>query len=226
MTRVGSSPADAGDRDLAGLGAEVLDLDHVLVQPGPPVAAGPADRDGLPCRAGQRGQPRQLGSAALAQGEPADAAAGQLLQDLVGGQLGVEHQQPRVGAGGLLPVAGEREDLGGLLGLGQVGVGVDHLGGGVVLGEEGQHRAGPLGTPGHVVLFQLGVFAVVADGAEVAVEPVLPGRQPQPPQPADHPGQQPHVGLAAHPPGVAAQVGGLRQGGQAQGERQPGVVGE
>ena len=42
--------------------------------------------------------------------------------DLVGGQLGVEDQQPRVAAGGLLPVVSERDDLPGLFCLGDVGV--------------------------------------------------------------------------------------------------------
>src|SRR5262245_4272315 len=47
---------------------------------------------------------------------PAARAAGELLQDLVGGQLGVEDQQPGIGAGGGLPVVGEGDDLGGLFG--------------------------------------------------------------------------------------------------------------
>ena len=48
---------------------------------------------GLPFPGGQGLQPGELGLAALAQGEPADAAAGQFIEDLVGGQLGVEDQQ-------------------------------------------------------------------------------------------------------------------------------------
>jgi hypothetical protein len=47
---------------------------------------------------------------------------------------------PGVVAGSGMPVVGEGEDLAGLLGLGAVGVGVDHFGAGVVLDEEGQHR--------------------------------------------------------------------------------------
>jgi hypothetical protein len=77
--------------------------------------------------AGERGEASQLVLAALAQGEPVDPAAGELVEDLVGGELGVEDQQPWAGAGGLLPVVGEGDDLGCLLGLGDVGVGVDHL---------------------------------------------------------------------------------------------------
>ena len=155
-----------------------------------------------------------------------DAAAGELVEDLVGGQLGVEDQQAGIAAGGLLPVVGEGDDLGGLLGLGDVGVGVHHVGGGVVLGEEGEHGAGALGAAGDVVLFQHGLVAVVADGVEVAVEPGLAGGQPERPQRLDQPGQQLLVGVAADPPGVGAQVGGLGQGGQPEGERQPGVVGQ
>jgi len=76
------------------------------------------------------------------------------------------------------------------------------------------------------VLLQHRVVAVVADGVEVAVESFLPGGQPQRPQRRDQPGQQILVGLAADPPGVGAQVGGLGQRGEAEGERQACIVGE
>jgi hypothetical protein len=52
------------------------------VQAGPPVAAGAGDGDGLPRRGGQGGQAGELVLAALAQGEPVDAAAGELVEDL------------------------------------------------------------------------------------------------------------------------------------------------
>jgi hypothetical protein len=113
-----------------------------------------------------------------------------------------------------------------LVGLGEAGVGVDHLGAGVVLGEEGEHGAGALGAARHVVLLQDGVGAVVADGVEVAAEPGLAGGQPCLAQRLDQPGQEFLVGVAADPPGVGAQVGGLGQGGEAQGERQALIVGE
>ncbi len=107
------------------------------MQAGSPVAAGAGDGGGGPRRGGQRVQAAEFVFAALAQGEPVDAAAGEFFQDGVGGQLGVEDEQAGLGAGGRLPVVGESEDLAGLLGLGDVGVGVGHLGGGVVAGEEG-----------------------------------------------------------------------------------------
>src|SRR5258708_6443132 len=47
--------ADVGDRDLADLAADLFQFDHVLVQSGPPVAAGPADGGGLPRRCRERG---------------------------------------------------------------------------------------------------------------------------------------------------------------------------
>ena len=130
-----------------------------------------------------------------------------------------------------MPVVGEGDDLAGLFGFGDLGVGVDHLGAGVVLGEEGEHRAGALGAFGYVVLFQDAVaravgwvVAVVADGVEVAVEPGLAGGQPECAQGADQPGEQLLVGFAAHPVGVGAQVGGLGQGGQSEGGGQAEVV--
>ena len=179
---------------------------------------------------GQRGEAGEFGAAALAQCQPTDAAGGEFVEHGVGGQLGVEHQQAGVFAGGGVPVVGEGDDLAGLFGLGDLGVGVDHLGAGVVLGEEGEHRAGALGAFGHVVLFQDAVagrgrvVAVVADGVEVAVEPGLAGGQPECAQGADQPGEQLLVGFAAHPVGVGAQVGGLGQGGQSEGGGQAEVV--
>src|SRR5487761_1606224 len=110
------------------------------------VAAGPVDGVVFPGAGGQGGQAGEFGLAALAQGEPGDAAAAELLQDLVGGELGVEDQQAGIFSGGVAPVVGEGDDLGGLLGLGDVGVGVDHLVGGVVVGEEGEDRARALGS--------------------------------------------------------------------------------
>jgi hypothetical protein len=88
------------------------------VQPGPPVPAGPGDDGGLPRGGGESIEAGELGLAALAEREPGDAAAGQLAEDLVGGQLGVEDEQAGVGAGGVVPVIGEGDDLGGLLGFG------------------------------------------------------------------------------------------------------------
>ena len=167
-----------------------LSVISVFVQVGVAVAAGALDGGVLPRAGGQRGEAGELGLAALAQGEPGDAAGGQLVEDLVGGELGVEDQQAGVVPGGRVPVVGEGDDLAGLLGLGDVGVGVDHLAGGVVAGEEGEHRAGPLGAGGHVVLFQHRVVAVVADGVEVAVEAFLAAGQAEGPQPADQPGEQ------------------------------------
>ena len=140
--------ADVADGDLADRRADALERDGVFVQVGVAVAAGAVDGGAGPRAGGQRGEPGEFGLAALAQGEPGDVAAGQLAEDLVGGELGVEDQQAGVGAGGGLPVVGEGDDLGGLPGLGDVGAGVDHLAGGVVAGEEGEHRAGPLGAAG------------------------------------------------------------------------------
>jgi hypothetical protein len=82
----------------------------------------------------------------LAQGQEGDAAGGEFVQDGVGGEFGVEDQQSGGCAGDALPVLGEGDHFPCLFGFGEVGIGVDHLGGGVVLGEEGQYRSGPLGT--------------------------------------------------------------------------------
>ena len=125
-----------------------------------------------------------------------------------------------------MPVVGEGEDLAGLLGLGDFGVGVDHFGAGVVLGEEGQHRPGALGAARHVVFLQHGVVAVVADGVEVEVESFSAAGHSEWPQCLDKSGEQFGVGFAGHPVGVGADVGGLGQRGQPERVREPGVVGE
>ena len=140
--------------------------------------------------------------------------------------MGVEDEQPGVFAGGVLPVVGEGDDLAGLLGLGDLGVGVDHLGAGVVLGEEGEHGAGALGAARYVVFLQRGVLAVVADGVEVEVEAFCAAGHSEWAQRLDQAGEQVGVGVAAHPVGVGAGVGGLGQRGQPQTEREPGVVGQ
>ncbi len=79
--------------------------------------------------------------------------------------------------------------------------------GGVVLGEEGEHRAGALGAAGDVVLFQHRLLAVVADGVEVAVEAFLAGGQAEGAQAPDEAGEQPLAGLAAGPVGVGGLMG-------------------
>ena len=76
------------------------------------------------------------------------------------------------------------------------------------------------------MLFQDRVVAVVADSVEVQVEALLAGGQAEGAQPADEAGEQRRAGFAAGPVGVGAQVGGLGQGGQAEEERQPFVVGD
>ena len=105
-----------------------------------------------------------------AQGDEPDLAVVEFGEHGLGGELGVEDQQRRVGSGDLVPVVGERDDLPVLAGLGHVGVGVDQGVGAGVFGEEGQHRPGALGAARHVVLFQDRVLAPVHHGVEVQVE--------------------------------------------------------
>ena len=163
---------------------------------------------------------------ALAQCQPTDPPRGEFVEHLVGGQLGVEDEQPGVFAGGVAPVVGEGDDFAGLLGLGDFGVGVDHLGAGVVLGEEGEHGAGAVRAVRHVVFLQHGVVAMVADGVEVEVESLCAAGHSEWAQRLDHAGEQFGVGFSAHPVGVGAGVGGLGQCGQSQTEREAGVVGQ
>jgi len=144
------------------------------------------------------------------QGEEADAGPVELQQAGAGGDLGVEHQQLGEPAGGLLPVAGERQRLAGLAGLGAGGVGVDEVVVLTVLGEEGQHALGALRAAGHVMLLQSNVVAVVHDRVEVQVELGTAGLAG-----AGHGGseraQQGLVVAAGKAVGVGAKRGRLRQ---------------
>ena len=112
-------------------------------------------------------------------GKPGDAAAAEFFQGIVDGELGVERRAGRVLPGGVAPVVGEGDDLAGLLGLGDVGVGIDHLGRGVVVSKN-VSTLRVRSRPGrHVVLLQDRVVAVVADGVVIQVEAFLCGGQAQ-----------------------------------------------
>ena len=118
----------------------------------------------------------------------------------------------------------ERDDLAGLAGFGEVGVGVDEVVGAGVLGEEGEHGAGALGAGGHVVFLQHRVVTPVHDGVEVQVEDrVGGGGEPG----VDHlrvqGGQEAALVVVAGAVGVVGQGGLLRQGGQTSEQRCGGV---
>jgi len=161
-----------------------------------------------------------LGDAGVAgaQGDEPDVAVVEFGQDGLGGELGIEDQQCRVAAGYLLPVVGERGDLGVLAGLRQVGVGIQQGVGAGVFGEEGQHAACALGAARHVVLFQHRVVAPVHDRVEVQVERLAVG-QPGGQCRFVEGGQERGLPGVLQPVGVGGQRGGLRQG------REPGEQG-
>ena len=223
----GRVAAQSGDDELAD-GAGVAGQRHrgVLVDAGPVVGSGPVQRDGLVVRAGQAVDAVHQGGRAHPQGGELDAAGVELAEDGLGGDLLVHDQHLRVGAGDSLPVVAERDGLPVLGGLGDVGVGVDQVAGAGVLGEERQHRAGPLGPGRDVVLFQHRILAPVHDGVEVQVEDRLArGGQPG----ADHlgvqGGQEPLLVVVGEPVGVIGERGFLRQDGQ-PGEQGAGRVAE
>ena len=127
--------------------------------------------------------------------------------------------------GRLAPVVAEGEDLAGLGGLGDVGVGVDEVVGAGVLGEERQHAAGALGTPWHVVLFQRGVFAPVHDGVEVQVEVAALGEAGGEHLAVER-GEEAALAFVGEPVAVGGQRGRLGQRGQPGEQPGAGVGGE
>ena len=128
--------------------------------------------------------------------------------------------RPGVGAGGAVPVVGEGDDLAGLFGLGDVGVGVDHLGGGVVLGEEGEHRRGCAGSGWARSASPGGTSSPWWRMAwKSRLNPASPVASPSWRSARTRPGSSGWLDCAADPVGVAGQVGGLGQGGQARGRR-------
>src|SRR5207247_2127441 len=155
-----AEPGDGELADGAGVGGQpgggvFVDLDSAGL------AAGAGHGQGGPGlgREGVEGGGEFGGSGAP--GEEADAAVVEFGQLGLGGDFGVEDQQPRVTPGGRVPVVGEGEHLACLGGLGQVGVGIQQGVGVGVFCEEGEHAAGALGTPWYVVFFQRRVLAPV-----------------------------------------------------------------
>jgi hypothetical protein len=67
--------ADVVDGDLADGCVDAFEGDLVLVQVGVAVVAGAVEAGWFPCGGGQGGEPGEFSCAALAQREPADAAA-------------------------------------------------------------------------------------------------------------------------------------------------------
>ena len=123
-------------------------------------------------------------------------------------------------------MVGEGEDFPGGFAFGHIGVGVDHFGGGVVLGEEGQHASGGLGAFGDVVVLERGLFAVVADGVEVEVEPGVTSGESEGAEAADQLAERGGVHLTAHPVGVAGRVGGFGQHVQPDGQAEGAIRGQ
>ena len=126
-----------------------------------------------------------------------------------GRDLGVEHEQCWWLTGRVLPVARERNRLRGLVSFRAGGVGVDEVAGLAVLGEERQHRLGPLRTPRNVVGFQGDVVAEVHDRVEVQIEIGVVGL-PGPGHRPGQTGQQLLIVGAREPVAVAPQRTGLR----------------
>ena len=114
--------AGVAHRELAHGRIDSFDLDQLVVDLWFAVAAAALDADFCPLCVGERLEIGDQLGAALAQGQPADPACGELVKDLVGGEFGVEHEQAGIGAADVLPVVGERDHFACLFGLGQLGV--------------------------------------------------------------------------------------------------------
>ena len=128
----------------------------------------------------------------------------------VGGELGVEVEPLRVVPGDAMPELDEAQHLAGLVGAGQVGIGIAQGAAVRLVGEEGQDARAGLAAQGQVVVLQgLGV-AAVGDGVEVEAERLGLGEQ-QRRQPGDPPRQEL---LLVGPRGAVGVVGGVALLGQ------------
>ena len=189
-------------------------------------AAGPVQGYGLVVLAGEAVDVGHQAGRAHPQGGELDAAFVEFAEDGLGGDLLVHDEHLRVGSGYGFPVVAERDDFPVLGGLGDAGVGVEEVVRAGVLGEEGEYRAGPLGAPGDVVLFQDRVVSPVQDGVEVQVEDrLLAGRQALAGHFLVEGGQEPLLVVVGQPVGVVGERGFLRQDRQ-PGEQGAGGVGE
>ncbi len=104
--------AEIGDGDLADGVGIVLQSGLLVEDARVPVGAPDiAERDPLPGGAGCRGDGSEQLGAGSAEGDEADAELVEAREVGVGGQLGIEDQLAGPGAGALLPVLGEAQDL-------------------------------------------------------------------------------------------------------------------
>ena len=88
--------ADVAHGELAYGVVDAFDLDQFVVDLGFAVAAAAVDADFRPFCVGQRFEVGDQLRAAFAQGQPPDPAGGEFVEDLVGREFGVEHEQARV----------------------------------------------------------------------------------------------------------------------------------
>ena len=201
---------ESADRDLAQWDRAAADGDVLLVDLGF-VRTAPR-RSKVICVQATVGQGFELGGelrGAGAQRDEPQLGGVQFGEAGAGGDLGVEHQQLWRVTGRVLPVARERDHLRGVVGFRAGGVGVDEVAGLAVLGEERQHRLGPLRTPRDVVRFQGDVVAEVHDRVEVQIEIGVVGLTGSGHRPGQT-GQQFLVVRACEPVAVTPQRAGLR----------------
>ena len=172
----GLAVAEIRDGELADRAGIVLEggwlVEEARVAVGAPDVV---ERDSLPLRVRRGGDGSEQLGAASAQGDEADAELVEAREVGVSGQLGVEDQLAGSGAGALLPVLGEAQDLVLLGVVAKRAVGIAEQARLVVAGDEGEDALLAARTLGQVMLFGQGVFAMVGDGVEVEVEAVAAG---------------------------------------------------
>lgn len=175
-----------------------------------------------PGRARQRLQPAEDRGAAAADGDEVDAAGIDPRQLGVVHDLGVDVEPSGVAPDDGLPEFDEAHHLRGLIGPGQVGVGIAQATALLLQGEEGLDARAGRAAQRQIVPIQPGRVAPVGDRMEVQREGVGRGEQ-RGPQGGDPAAEQPELVLAGGPIRVSGDEGLLGEDVQS-GEEAQGLV--
>ena len=147
--------AEINDRDLAQFAAVLLQLNALIQDLGSPESTRQrGQRDPAPSGSGTGPDLAEHFFGAPAQGHEQDATLVDFLEMLIGGEPGVKNQFRGQRSGLLLPEIDETQNLAGLLGFGNPGVGIAENALGGIARQENQDALLAPAAAGDVVFFQ------------------------------------------------------------------------
>ena len=183
----------------------VVEIANVLV-----AAFGDVEVGGAPIAGRALFQIAQQRGAASADGDERDAALVDLGEFGIADEFGIEVEPVRIPAGQFVPELDEAQQFAGLIGAGEIGVGIAKNTAFLLADEERQHAGPGLAAQGEVVVVQAGGIAAKGDGVEVEAEGIGFGEE-QRSELADPTGQEAFLLSALGAEGVIVGEGFLRQ---------------